>query len=43
MTQGMPDKKVSVRETFGIDVDWEVPAYSQPNEHVPALDTDYLA
>ncbi|MFG1480839.1 cobaltochelatase subunit CobS [Xanthobacter sp. V4C-4] len=37
-----PDIKVSVRQTFGIDVDMEVPAYSEPDEHVPDLDPDYL-
>ncbi len=38
---GLPDIKISVRQTFGIDTDWEVPAYSQTNEHVPELDTAY--
>ncbi len=37
-----PDKTVSARETFGIDLDMEVPAFSEPNEHVPDLDPDYL-
>lgn len=39
---GMPDIQVSVRETFGIDSDLMVPAYSAPNEYVPDLDPDYL-
>ncbi|WP_137391831.1 cobaltochelatase subunit CobS [Rhodoligotrophos defluvii] len=39
---GLPDMKVSVRQVFGIDSDLEVPAYSQPSEHVPDLDEDYL-
>ena len=39
---GMPDKKVSVRQVFGIDSDMEVPAYSQTSEHVPDLNPDYL-
>jgi cobaltochelatase CobS len=38
----MPDTKVSVRQVFGIDSDMEVPAYSQPSEHVPDIDTEYL-
>ena len=38
---GLPDIKISVRQTFGIDTDWEVPAYSQLDEHVPELDTAY--
>ena len=41
-TPGLPDMKVSVRQLFGIDSDFEVPAYSKPDEHVPDLDPDYL-
>ena len=37
----MPDCEVSVRERFGIDTDWCVPAFSTPTEHVPALDPVY--
>jgi len=33
---------VSVRQVFGIDTDLEVPAYSQPDLHVPDVDPDYL-
>ena len=36
-----PDIKVSVRQAFGIDVDWEVPAFSQREEHVPDVDEAY--
>jgi len=36
-----PDITVSVRQTFGIDCDMQVPAFSQPNEHVPTLDEVY--
>jgi cobaltochelatase CobS len=39
---GLPDMKVSVRQVFGLDVDLEVPAYSQTDEHVPDLDADYV-
>jgi cobaltochelatase CobS len=39
---GLPDMKISVRQVFGIDTDMEVPAYSQPEEHVPDLDPDYI-
>ena len=39
---GLPDKNVSVRETFGIDIDLEVPAYAKADSHVPDLDPDYL-
>ncbi|MDX1434923.1 MAG: cobaltochelatase subunit CobS, partial [Gammaproteobacteria bacterium] len=38
---GTPDIKVSVRQTFGLDSDLEVPAFSQPSEHVPNLDEAY--
>ena len=38
----MPDREVSVREAFGIDSDLAVPAYSEPTEHVPTVDPDYL-
>jgi cobaltochelatase CobS len=38
----VPDMKVSARQVFGIDSDMEVPAFSEPNEHVPDLDEDYL-
>nr|WP_321443122.1 cobaltochelatase subunit CobS [uncultured Cohaesibacter sp.] len=38
----LPDTEVSVRETFGIDADWVVPAFSEANEYVPDLDPDYL-
>jgi len=38
----MPDIKLSVRQTFGIDSDMEVPAYSKAEEHVPEFDPDYL-
>ncbi|WP_414639850.1 cobaltochelatase subunit CobS [Arenibaculum sp.] len=36
-----PDIKVSVRQMFGIDTDMQAPAFSQPSEHVPAIDETY--
>jgi cobaltochelatase CobS len=39
---GLPDMTVSVRQVFNLDTDLEVPAYSQPDEHVPDVDPDYL-
>ena len=36
-----PDITVSVRQSFGIDCDMQVPAFSQPNEYVPDLDEVY--
>jgi cobaltochelatase CobS len=38
----LPDMRVSVRQLFGIDADFEVPAYSKPDAHVPDTDPDYL-
>jgi cobaltochelatase CobS len=37
----VPDIKVKVRQTFGIDSDLEVPAFSKASEHVPDLDEAY--
>ena len=36
-----PDTKVSVRETFGLDSDMEVPAFTQSSDLVPELDDAY--
>ena len=38
----MPDTKISVREVFGIESDWTVPAYTETTEQVPEVDPDYL-
>jgi len=40
-TLNAPDTTVDVRETFGIDVDMNVPAFSEGNEYVPDLDKTY--
>jgi cobaltochelatase CobS len=37
----VPDKMVSVRETFGIDSDMKVPAFSTTDSHVPERDPAY--
>ncbi len=37
----VPSCTLSVRETFGIDSDLVVPAFAEPREHVPAIDTCY--
>ncbi len=36
-----PDKRVSARDTFRIDSDLQVPAFSERDEHVPEVDTAY--
>src|ERR1700741_1319524 len=37
----LPDIAISVRQTFGIDSDLQVPGFSHANEHVPTLDEAY--
>ena len=37
-----PDREVSVRELFGIDIDMTVPAFSEADERVPDLDASYV-
>jgi cobaltochelatase CobS len=37
----MPDHTVNARETFGVDSDMEVPAFSVRTEHVPDVDPAY--
>ena len=36
-----PDIQLSVRQTFGIDSDWQIPAFSQRTDQVPILDQAY--
>jgi cobaltochelatase CobS len=38
----VPDTTVDVRQTFGIDIDMQVPAFSQADERVPDLDEGYV-
>ena len=37
-----PDMTVSAAQTFGIDSDMEVPAFSERTEHVPDVDPSYV-
>ena len=37
----VPDKTVNARETFGVDFDMKVPAFSERDPHVPDLDEAY--
>ena len=39
--QLQPDLTVSVRDTFGIDSDLRVPAFSERDDHVPDIDDAY--
>jgi len=36
-----PDIKISVKQTFGIDTEMQVEAFSEKNEFVPKVDQDY--
>jgi cobaltochelatase CobS len=37
----MPDTTVNARETFSVDIDMDVPAFSVRTEHVPEIDPAY--
>jgi len=39
--KGLPDIKVSVRQTFGLETDLQVPGFSKAGEHVPDIDEAY--
>ncbi|MDG1441175.1 MAG: cobaltochelatase subunit CobS [Pseudomonadales bacterium] len=39
---GIPDIEIDVRETFGLDIDLKVPAFSVRGEHVPPVDESYI-
>ena len=41
MPEQGPDIEVSVRQTFGIESDIQVPAYSQSSDYVPDIDESY--
>ena len=41
LSEHMPDMTVSVRQTFGLDSDMEVPAFSETEDHVPDIDDAY--
>jgi len=41
MEDRLPQHEVSVREVFGIDTSLRVPAFREPDQHVPEVDTAY--
>lgn len=41
MTFAQPDRRIAVRDVFGIDSDLVVPAFSERDEHVPEIDSAY--
>ena len=40
-SENTPDIVLNVGNTFGIDADFEVPAFAEPNEYVPEIDNTY--
>ncbi len=36
-----PEKTVSAKDVFGVDVDFEIPAFAETNDYVPPLDEAY--
>ncbi len=41
MAQIQPERMVSVRDTFGIEADLQVPAFAERDDHVPEIDDAY--
>jgi len=39
---GTPDIEIDVKETFGLNIDLKVPAFSVRGEHVPPVDESYI-
>ncbi len=37
----IPDKKYNVKETFGLDIDWDVPGFKDHTPNVPDIDNTY--
>ena len=42
LAEQQPDLKISVKQTFNIDSDLEVPAFSDKNDYVPEIDNNYI-
>ena len=41
LTELVPDIKVSIKQTFGLDTDMQVDGFSKKNEYVPTIDNNY--
>ncbi|MEZ5759050.1 MAG: cobaltochelatase subunit CobS [Emcibacteraceae bacterium] len=39
---GIPDMLLNVNQVFGIESDMEIHGFSEPNEHVPEIDENYI-
>ncbi len=42
LDSGIPDMLLNVNQVFGIDSDMEIHGFSEPNEHVPEIDENYI-
>lgn len=42
MYKTIPDQQYNVKETFGLDIDWDVPGFVEPTHNVPDLDETYV-
>ncbi|NBX73371.1 MAG: AAA family ATPase [Alphaproteobacteria bacterium] len=40
-TETLPTQTVLARDVFGVDCDWNIPAFAHATEHVPAIDANY--
>lgn len=38
----MPDITLPAKKLFGVTTNWQIPAFSTPSEHTPAIDADYV-
>lgn len=39
---GLPDVQLDVKEVFGLEINMKVLGFSEPSEHVPEIDTNYI-
>ena len=39
---GLPDIQLDVKQVFGLEIDMKVPGFSEPREHVPEIDKNYI-
>lgn len=37
----IPDKKYNVKETFDLDIDWDIPGFSEDKPNIPEIDKSY--
>jgi len=42
LNKSTPDTTVNAKETFGIDLNWDIPSFADRTDYVPEIDKDYL-